>query len=37
MWPGAEAPPVQLWPSPQAIAGAGEAHAVLMIRPVWSP
>ena len=34
MWPGAVAPPVQLCPSPQVMAGAGVAQAVFMIRPV---
>ena len=28
MWPGAVAPPCQLWPSPQAMAGAGIVQAV---------
>jgi hypothetical protein len=34
MCPGAVAPPVQLWPSPHVMAGAGVAHVVFMIRPV---
>jgi hypothetical protein len=34
MWPGADAPPVQLWPSPQTMAGAGLAQVVFRIRPV---
>ena len=34
MWPGAVAPPCQLWPSPQAMAGAGIVQAVFMIGPV---
>ena len=34
MWPGAVAPPRQLWPSPQAMAGAGVVQVVFMIRPV---